>query len=143
VQLMLPGVADTYQGTELVDLSLVDPDNRRPVDYSSRRAALAELSSAPPKLRLTATALRLRRDHPSWFLSDATYAPLDAGPRAVAFVRSDEVVVVAPTRAVHGWEGEQVTLPPGKWRSLLSDGTFEGTVALSDLLSPVALLVRA
>lgn len=169
IQLMLPGVADTYQGTELVDLSLVDPDNRRPVDYASRRAALADLETAPAKLALTATALRLRRDHPSWFLSEATYEPLDAGSRAVAFMRSGEVVVVAPTRAVHGWDGDAVTLPPGRWRSLLplaspplaspplaSDSQevdtpqgirrneeFAGTVALTELLAPVALLVRA
>lgn len=148
VQLTMPGVADTYQGTELPDLSLVDPDNRRPVEYDARRAGLADLAAAPPKLRLTATALRLRRDHPDWFLAGATYEPLDAGDRAVAFVRSGEVVTVAPTRALavqrSGWGTDAVALPDGTWRDLLGGGTWKGTVALGDLLAAgPALLVRA
>ncbi len=149
VQLTMPGVADTYQGTELPDLSLVDPDNRRPVDYDLRRAGLADLAAAPPKLRLTATALRLRREHPEWFLADATYEPLDAGPRAVAFGRSGEVVVVAPTRSLlverSGWGDDAVSLPSGDWRDLLGGGTWSGTVRLAGLLAAPggALLVRA
>jgi (1->4)-alpha-D-glucan 1-alpha-D-glucosylmutase len=146
VQLTMPGVADTYQGTELPDLSLVDPDNRRPVDYEARRAGLADLASAPPKLRLTATALRLRREHPEWFLAGATYEPLDAGPRAVAFCRSGEVVTVAPTRALlteRGWGEDAVTLPDGAWRDLLGGGSYSGTVPLGTLLADgPALLVR-
>ena len=147
VQLTLPGVADTYQGTELVDLSLVDPDNRRPVDYDTRRAGLADLSNAPAKLRLTATTLRLRRDHPEWFLADATYAPLAAGDRAVAFVRSGAVAVVAPTRSVdvarRGWGDDAVELPPGTWTDALTGAARSGRVRLADLLAehPVALLV--
>jgi len=146
VQLTMPGVADTYQGSELPDLSLVDPDNRRPVDWDARRAGLADLDAAPPKLRVTATVLRLRREHPEWFLADGTYAPLDAGERAVGFVRSGQVVVVAPTRALRvereGWGDDAVTLPDGTWRDALSGRTHHGTVPLSDLLTPVALLVK-
>ena len=145
VQLTMPGVADTYQGSELPDLSLVDPDNRRPVDWEARRAGLADLAAAPPKLRLTATVLRLRREHPEWFLADATYEALDAGSRAVGFVRSGQVVVVAPTRALaverEGWRDDAVTLPDGTWRDALSGARFSGTVPLADLLTPVALLV--
>jgi (1->4)-alpha-D-glucan 1-alpha-D-glucosylmutase len=149
IQLTLPGVADTYQGTELIDLSLVDPDNRRPVDYDRRRRALADLDTAPPKLRVTATALRLRRAHPEWFLDGASYAPLDAGPRAVAFVRSDRVTTVAPIRAVdvlrRGWRGDAVTLPEGPWADQFTGAERSGTVPLAELLAdfPVALLVRA
>ena len=144
VQLTTPGVADVYQGTELVDLSLVDPDNRRPVDYDARRAALADLASAPPKLRLVATVLRLRREHPEWFLEGATYAPLDAGPRAVAYVRSGRVAVVAPVRALHGVGDDAVELPEGGWTDAVTGTTWSGRVLLAHLLDrfPVALLVR-
>ena len=148
VQLTMPGVADVYQGTELPDLSLVDPDNRRVVDWEARRAGLADLASAPAKLRLTAAALRLRREHPEWFLAEATYEPLDAGARAVAFARSGSVVTVAPTRALlverDGWGEDAVALPDGTWRDALTGATRSGRVRLAELLDaePVALLVR-
>ncbi|MDP3712757.1 MAG: malto-oligosyltrehalose synthase [Mycobacteriales bacterium] len=149
VQLTMPGVADTYQGTELADLSLVDPDNRRPVDFDERRRQLADLGSADPKLRLLATSLRLRRDRPETFLR-GSYTPLPAGLRALAFCRGEEVVTVVPVRAVSvardGWGDEAVELPPGRWHDLLTDAEHDGgSVRLADLLtdSPVALLVRA
>jgi (1->4)-alpha-D-glucan 1-alpha-D-glucosylmutase len=74
-----PGVPDLYQGSELWDLSLVDPDNRRPVDYDQRRLLLAELAHLPPsqilarmddglpKLHVIHQTLLLRREHPDWF----------------------------------------------------------------------------
>ncbi len=152
VQLTMPGVADVYQGTELPDLSLVDPDNRRPVDWDARRAGLADLAAdpetAPAKLRLTATALRLRRQHPEWFLADATYQPLPVGERAIAFCRSGRVVTVAPVRALaierSGWGDDAVALPQGSWRDAVTGAERSGTVRLADLLDrePVALLVR-
>ncbi len=149
VQLTMPGVADVYQGTELPDLSLVDPDNRRPVDWDARRRGLADLATAPAKLRLTATVLRLRREHPEWFLAAATYEPLDAGSRALAFCRSGSVVTVAPVRAVQtkreGWGDDAVALPDGTWHDALTGAERAGTVRLADLLDreSVALLVRA
>ena len=157
VQLMMPGVADTYQGTEVWDLSLVDPDNRRPVDFDLRRALLADpadhLAADPAgaaKLRVVRAALRLRREQPGWFLEGATYAPLTCSARALAFTRSEQVAVVVPLRSVsverHGWGEESVTLPQGRWRDLLSGPTWAGgPVRLADLLAgfPVALLVRA
>jgi (1->4)-alpha-D-glucan 1-alpha-D-glucosylmutase len=156
VQLTMPGVADTYQGSELFDLSLVDPDNRRPVDFEQRRRALAAL--APPtapavddrgaaKLHLVSTALRLRREHPDWFLTAASYAPVDAGPRALAFARSERVVTVVPLRAVEthatGWDSDTVELPAGQWRNVLT-GRPVTSDRLSDVFAdfPVALLVR-
>ena len=148
VQLTMPGVADVYQGTELPDLSLVDPDNRRPVDYDDRRAQLRDEAAADPKLRLVAAALRLRRDRPQVFLAGATYEGLDAGDRAVAFARSDEVVTVAATRAVaverDGWGDDAVALPDGRWRDLLGGGEHSGTAPLADVLADRggALLVR-
>ncbi|MDN5804594.1 MAG: malto-oligosyltrehalose synthase, partial [Microlunatus sp.] len=87
VQLTMPGIPDVYQGTELWENSLVDPDNRRRVDFAVRSRMLGELSNAPAvdasgaaKLWVTATALRLRRDRPELF---ASYTPAEvSGPAA-------------------------------------------------------------
>ncbi len=156
VQLMMPGVADTYQGTELWDLSLVDPDNRRPVDFDQRRALLASLDKAPAlddvgtsKLHLVSRLLRLRRALPQAFLAASSYAPLDAGARAVAFVRGDAVVTVVPIRALQverdGWGDDDVDLPDGGWQDVLTGVERSGRVRLADLLAdfPVAVLRRA
>jgi (1->4)-alpha-D-glucan 1-alpha-D-glucosylmutase len=96
VQLAMPGVPDVYQGCELVDLSLVDPDNRRDVDFAVRRERLARLDAGHPpvdlddeKLLVTSRLLRLRRDHPQWFVGPAAgYAPVaTSSGNAVAFAR--------------------------------------------------------
>jgi (1->4)-alpha-D-glucan 1-alpha-D-glucosylmutase len=166
LQLVLPGVPDVYQGTELVDLSLVDPDNRRPVDYSARRARLARLDAgeAPhdlddEKLLVTSRALRVRRDHPEWFTGEhATYAAVPTtSEHALAVARGDAAgpqVVAVVTRlgerlaAAAGWADETIALPEGDWVDLLTDRPVsrgaDGTVRLADLLGalPVALLVR-
>jgi (1->4)-alpha-D-glucan 1-alpha-D-glucosylmutase len=155
VQLTMPGVADTYQGTELWDLSLVDPDNRRPVDWDLRRATLARLDSGvarlddtgAAKLQLVARVLRLRRERPDAFLA-GTYEGLEVGGRAVGFVRGDEVVTVAPTRALTvertGWGDDEVRLPDGIWRDVVTGAERSGTVPLRELLDafPVAVLAR-
>lgn len=98
LQLTMPGIPDCYQGCEIVDLSLVDPDNRRPVDYGRRAALLATLDATGPaaapecdrldaeKLHLTSVLLRLRRDEPDLF--GGSYAPLSAtSDHALGFVR--------------------------------------------------------
>jgi (1->4)-alpha-D-glucan 1-alpha-D-glucosylmutase len=161
VQLTMPGVADVYQGCELTALSLVDPDNRRPVDFDRRVALLRALDDGdgtPPggldaeKLLVTSQALRLRRDHPDWFLGG--YEPLRAeGPcagHAVAFVRGQAVTAVTRLprglRRRGGWADTVLPLPPGipAWRDVLTGSIVEsGRVPLADLTkrSPVALLV--
>jgi (1->4)-alpha-D-glucan 1-alpha-D-glucosylmutase len=143
VQLTMPGVADTYQGTELVDLSLVDPDNRRPVDYARRSRLLTDPDGSvdADKLRVTRTALRLRRDHPDWFL-DGSYDALAAPAGALGFVRAGQVVTLVPLRdQVEG----TVQLPEGRWTDLLSGSTHAGGVDLAVLWEtlPVSLLVRS
>jgi (1->4)-alpha-D-glucan 1-alpha-D-glucosylmutase len=163
LQLLMPGVPDVYQGTEVVDLSLVDPDNRRPVDFVSRRERLARLDSgANPrdlddeKLLVTSRALRLRRNHPKWFVGEqAQYQPVATTTgNAFALGRGDDVVQVVGviTRLAvslaryGGWQDHQVLLPDGAWRDELSGRTVAGgAVRLADLLRtlPVALLVRA
>jgi (1->4)-alpha-D-glucan 1-alpha-D-glucosylmutase len=80
----VPGVPDLYQGTETIDLSLVDPDNRRPVDYVAREKVLA--NAADPKVALIATLLGLRRQHPTLF-AEGTYEPI-----AVIGMRADHVI---------------------------------------------------
>ncbi|VXC96893.1 malto-oligosyltrehalose synthase [Sphingomonas sp. 8AM] len=99
----VPGVPDMYQGTEFADLSLVDPDNRRPVDYDARRGALA--GDAPAKLRLIADLLRLRRDDPALFAA-GDYTPAQVvGPGAahvLAFERRHGGRVLRVAVALHG-----------------------------------------
>jgi (1->4)-alpha-D-glucan 1-alpha-D-glucosylmutase len=149
LQLTMPGIPDTYQGQELTDRSLVDPDNRRPVDYAQRARALADPGTAEPKLRLTAAALRLRRDRPEAFA--AGYTPLTAAGPASAHVvaarRGDDVVTVATRLPVGlrrrgGWADESLALPPGEWTDVCTGRP--ATAAVGDLLAelPVALLVR-
>ena len=165
VQLTMPGVPDVYQGTELVDLSLVDPDNRRPVDYDLRRSRLAALDDgARPaslddeKLLVTSRALRIRRQHPESFVGEeATYNALPTSTgNAVAFARGDAsgaTVVTLATRLpvsltrLGGWESHTVALPPGGWRDVFTgrDVIAEGgPVPLAQLLGdlPVALLTH-
>jgi (1->4)-alpha-D-glucan 1-alpha-D-glucosylmutase len=104
LKLTVPGVPDIYQGAELWDQSLVDPDNRRPVDYARRAAMLADAAPGMPaptdpaaKLSLTAALLRLRRSHPDLF-ARGSYEPIPAPPGLVAFARRqgpDALVVLA------------------------------------------------
>jgi (1->4)-alpha-D-glucan 1-alpha-D-glucosylmutase len=155
VALTMPGVPDVYQGCDLVDLSLVDPDNRRAADFGDRRERLQRLDAggAPAdlsdeKLLVVSRALRLRRDHPEWFGAASTYAALTTStPRAVAFARAASVVTVVSrlTARSSGWDGETVQLPRGQWRDVLTDTEYDGdAVPLAALLAalPVALLVR-
>jgi (1->4)-alpha-D-glucan 1-alpha-D-glucosylmutase len=93
LKLTCPGVPDIYQGDELESLSLVDPDNRRPVDWEARRRALAD---PPPKLRTIREALALRARRPDVFAG--SYEPVDAGPDVCAFERGGEVRVAVPLR---------------------------------------------
>ncbi len=149
VQLTAPGIPDVYQGTELWEDSLVDPDNRRPVDYRTRREALKALSH--PKLRVVAAALRLRRDRPDTFTSGAYVPVLAAGSardHVVAFLRGDDVLAAVSRWTVRlneiGWGDTVLPLPAGGWTDRIGGGTFTGSVPAADLFAglPVALLER-
>jgi (1->4)-alpha-D-glucan 1-alpha-D-glucosylmutase len=162
--LTCPGVPDLYQGTELWDLSLVDPDNRRPVDYETRRRLLADLSGrgpedalaragdGGPKLWLIHRLLRHRLRHPGAYGPDSGYQPLPVtGARAahaVTFTRTGGLAVVVP-RLVAGlagdWAGTTVTLPGGTWADVLGGGQVGGGAASVAALCgrfPVAVLAR-
>jgi (1->4)-alpha-D-glucan 1-alpha-D-glucosylmutase len=115
LRLTAPGVPDTYQGTEFWDLSLVDPDNRRPVDFGARAEALRTRSD--PKLAVLAAGLEARRAFPGAFAG--AYRPLETdNPDVVAYMRGDDVAVVVPLRS--GARGD-VALPPGTWTNRLPD----------------------
>ena len=140
---------DVYQGDELEALSLVDPDNRRPVDWEARRAALARLRAgeAPRdfgerKLDLIRRALALRARRPAAFAG--AYEPVDAGPGVCAYLRGGDVLVVVPVR---DWEDARLAVP-GRWRPVLDarDAIELGEGArVAELTGawPVALLERA
>lgn len=158
-----PGIPDVYQGTELWEDSLVDPDNRRPVDYSIRRSMLETLNSGVPcirsgaaKLAVVRAALHVRRERPGSFVG-GSYAPVDAvGPAAehlIGFTRGPvpghaDVVALATRLSLgladQGWGATTVTLGDGRWRDRLTGVEHAGTVPVADLLAalPVALLVR-
>jgi (1->4)-alpha-D-glucan 1-alpha-D-glucosylmutase len=163
--LTCPGVADLYQGSEVWDLSLVDPDNRRAVDYENRRrllhclmeagpeAALEQTEQGGPKLWLIHRLLRHRQNSPACYGAESSYLPLPVeGPEAtriVAFSRSGGLVVVVPRLlgglAVTGWGGTTVILPEGEWIDVLSEARFVGGAAgVEELFRrfPVAVLGR-
>jgi (1->4)-alpha-D-glucan 1-alpha-D-glucosylmutase len=116
VRFSAPGIPDVYGGDELEYLALVDPDNRRPVDYDARRAALAA-GDAPAKLRLIRAALALRARRPQAFGPGGAYEALDAGDGVVAYFRGDgDVLAVVPTA-----EGAVPRLAFGsRWRDVVS-----------------------
>lgn len=166
-----PGMPDIYQGCELWDFSLVDPDNRRPVDYAARRAMLdAFVAGSVPlddlldnwhdgriKLYITWKLLQLRRANAATFL-DGVYRPLETSgngtPSIVAFARGD-IVFVAPRlirkhvrnglRVAFGDEYVDVQRPNARYRSVLDDRTIvadaEGHIAATELFANVPLAV--
>jgi (1->4)-alpha-D-glucan 1-alpha-D-glucosylmutase len=164
LQLTMPGVPDIYQGTELAEPSLVDPDNRRPVDFERRESMLSELAEAAPpsctaddidtqKLWLVTRVLRLRRERPELFDATAGYEAIDsASPHVLGFVRAGALATLVtrwPGRLSQtGWGSAEITLPPGQWSDALTGATLapdSGAVRAADVLRglPVALLVRA
>ncbi|WP_214106436.1 malto-oligosyltrehalose synthase [Acrocarpospora catenulata] len=147
VQLLMPGIPDVYQGNEITDFSLVDPDNRRPVDYAARRALLAAPDDSwdGQKLRVTRAALHLRKR----LEPGLPYQPIEADEHAIAFARGDRAVAVATRLPMKleragGWGSQTLRLPPGNWVDLLTDVEHTGLIPMAHLLAryPVAILER-
>jgi (1->4)-alpha-D-glucan 1-alpha-D-glucosylmutase len=151
-------VPDVYQGNELWDYSLADPDNRRAVDFELRERLLDASDGQAPldgglgeqKLWLLRRTLALRRERPECFDARGTYTALavegDERHRVVAFQRGTGVVVVAPRLTLslaRGWRGTHVVLPEGELIDVLT-GEPVKSGRLEDLVArfPVALLAR-
>jgi (1->4)-alpha-D-glucan 1-alpha-D-glucosylmutase len=157
LRLTVPGVPDTYQGTEIIDLSLVDPDNRRPVDYV-HRAELLKRPEQDRKFFITTKTLHARRAHPGLF-SEGDYEPIEAvGPRAenvFAFVRRHggaQAIVATPrlVTRIGNWSNTTLRLPKMRARNLFTGkvhdvggGGAGGETPISELFAdfPVALLI--
>ena len=160
-----PGIPDTYQGSELWDLHLVDPDNRGAVDYDTRISLLAELEAeiaaenilqrmdtGLPKLWVLFCALNLRKRNPQWFGSRANYTPLVIEGRkadyCIGYLRADAVAAIAPRWSLklgESWSGTTVELPAVRWKNLLTGDVLSGgRVAVQAVLKrfPVALLIK-
>ncbi|HLW25268.1 MAG TPA: malto-oligosyltrehalose synthase [Steroidobacteraceae bacterium] len=163
IKTMAPGVPDFYQGTELWDLSLVDPDNRRPVDFAARahllrrcreldaRGAVADWSEGLPKLWMIQRVLTLRRARPADFSRDSAYQPLVAQGSHLgnlfAFRRGENLIAVVPrfSMTLKGdWQDTRLPLPRGRWRNVFTEAMLEGGVAPAELFGsfPVAVLMR-
>jgi (1->4)-alpha-D-glucan 1-alpha-D-glucosylmutase len=140
LKLTAPGIPDIYQGDELPFRALVDPDNRRPVDFDWRQAMLRRLMGGTPpvaqirKLFVTLRLLGLRARRPAPFAGG--YEPLEAGPAACAFVRGGDLLVVVGVRGAPNYEGTLTELPGGRWRDVL-----RGEERSWDGREPVARLI--
>jgi len=166
IKMVAPGVPDFYQGTELWDLSLVDPDNRRPVDFKTRLEmmhrvrcerrlsaanALIEWDSGAPKLWMTASVLALRRERAEDFSAESKYQPLVAQGthlgRLLAFRRGENLIAVVPrfTMTLAGeWGDTRLPLPGGAWRNCFTGQVIQREISPAELFAafPVALLIR-
>jgi (1->4)-alpha-D-glucan 1-alpha-D-glucosylmutase len=165
LRLTAPGVPDTYQGAELWDERLVDPDNRSAVDFERRRALLDELEALTPeetlahretgtsKLSVLRRGLEMRRRHPEAFGRDGGYRPVEAtGEKAahvVAFLRGETALTVVPRLCLTlggDWADTAVRLPDGGWCDAFTGDRWDGggDVPVGRVLGrfPVALLER-
>jgi len=163
-----PGVPDLYQGTEVWDLSLVDPDNRRPVDYERRKQLLREMRAmigenvaarvmqrmdeGMPKMWVIHQALQLRRERPNLFGAASCYKALMVNgaksDNVVAYLRGGAVATIVPRltmKVMDSWRDTAVVLPEGTWTNRLTGAAMEGgNVLMRSILRefPVALLVH-
>jgi (1->4)-alpha-D-glucan 1-alpha-D-glucosylmutase len=157
IQLTMPGVPDVFQGSEIWENSLVDPDNRRPVDFGARAELLARVTEGRPpvddtgiaKLWVTRQALRIRRERPDWF---GSYQPVlgigSERDHLVGFDRGGAITLATrlPVRlaAAGSWGDTRLTLRH-RYVDQLTGRRAQGDVLLSELLAdyPVALLAPA
>ncbi len=138
LKLTVPGVPDIYQGDELPYRALVDPDNRRPVDWDWRGSMLRRLMGGSPpdretlKLFLTLRLLGLRNRRREAF--DGDYEPVAAGERTCAFLRGGDVLVVVAVR--DGAREGVLEGPRGRWRDVLrgEERAFDARQPLSRML---------
>jgi (1->4)-alpha-D-glucan 1-alpha-D-glucosylmutase len=163
IKMVAPGIPDFYQGTELWDLSLVDPDNRRAVNFDGRSQLLKQARGMQaadvlrkwdcgmPKLWMAARILGVRRRRTEDFSAASRYQPLVAQGthlgRLLAFRRGENLIAVVPrfTLTLAGeWGDTNLPLPGGAWRNCFTDQIVQREIAPSALFEsfPVALLIR-
>jgi (1->4)-alpha-D-glucan 1-alpha-D-glucosylmutase len=163
IKLTAPGIPDFYQGSELWDLSLVDPDNRRPVDYQLRRRLLAEMKCMSPeqiwakadeglpKLWLIRQTLKARHEREVFQPQDSYRALMPSGVKhghVIAFARNERAVTVVPRlplKLAGDWGDTAIEIPNGRWRHLFtSENSDGGVVSVAKLFKrfPVAVLIR-
>lgn len=163
IKMTAPGTPDFYQGTELWDLSLVDPDNRRPVDFQLRTEmldrcagmtapeAMQEWDSGLPKLWMIAKTLQVRREHTPSFSANAFYQPRSArGSRLghlLIYQRGDNIIVIVPRFSLSlndEWDDTVVGLPAGEWRNTFTGESLSGDISPLEIFGdfPTALLVQ-
>ena len=172
LKLTVPGVPDIYQGSELWDFSLVDPDNRRPVDWQSRRRLIDEVDrvyvtdlsrnwqDGREKLFVIRRLLHLRRSDRALFAA-GDYRPIepeeDSADHICAFARArgeEEIIVIVPRLVYRLYDGgcsakwgvTKIGLPPGRWRDVFTRRWQDGgrSVLVGQLLAdfPVAVLSK-
>lgn len=164
LKLTAPGIPDIYQGTELWDLSLVDPDNRRPVNYDIRRKNIDKLNhinhekvlkgmdQGLPKLLVIKETLAYRAEYPDLFDAKSNYKSLEAtGKKAdhvIAFMRGDNIITVVPRlilKLKEGWFDTKLKIPSGNWLNRFTAESMQGgDIPVSELFSrfPVCLLSK-
>jgi (1->4)-alpha-D-glucan 1-alpha-D-glucosylmutase len=163
IKMVAPGLPDFYQGTELWDLSLVDPDNRRPVDFALRAEMLGrardmsapqvlqEWDSGLPKIWMTMKILTLRRERGELFAAASRYQPLVAQGshlgKLLAFRRGENLIAVVPRLTMSlatEWSDTRLPLPGGEWLNCFTDQVVQREAAPASLFAafPVALLTR-
>jgi (1->4)-alpha-D-glucan 1-alpha-D-glucosylmutase len=155
LKLTVPGVPDIYQGAELWEQSLVDPDNRRPVDFARRERLLAASAGEPlaalaahwqdgaVKQALIARLLAVRAAHPRLF-SEGSYEPVEADETVAAFERRKGADALFVAVHLFPWRVEASpapAVPAGEWRDLLRQGWPEAGPAGFDEL-PIVVLGR-
>jgi (1->4)-alpha-D-glucan 1-alpha-D-glucosylmutase len=164
IKLCAPGIPDIYQGSELWNLSLVDPDNRTPVDFRLRKELLSELDQLSPetimerldeglpKLWLIRQVLQFRRIHPEILNESSEYVPVYAhgskSDHLAAFMRGGKALILVPrfVMKLNGdWDDTTVVLPESSWHNILTGEKMAGgAVGIEELLSrfPVGMLIR-
>jgi (1->4)-alpha-D-glucan 1-alpha-D-glucosylmutase len=165
IKLTAPGVPDLYQGTELWDFSLVDPDNRRAVDFQQRQCLMRAMEAMNPeaiwhrrpeglpKLWLIRNVLALRARAPALFDGAASHRPLKAGGskahHVVAFERAGALISIVPRLVLKlsgDWADTRLTLPAGTWLNAFTGETWPaGPASLAALTRrfPIALLQKS
>lgn len=161
VKLTAPGVPDIYQGCELWNFTLVDPDNRRPVDFKLRHRLLAQAATIHsvaawnhrneglPKLWMLRRVLNLRARRADLFAGSVQFLPAHGvkAEHVVAFTSGEHLMTILPRfilKLKNDWAGTRLTLPCGNWYNQFTGDVFSGTVNVETIFQafPVALFTR-